>query len=145
MADQARARKVADRIKSLVAEYVEFRLKDERVGFLTITDVRVTGDLQNASVFYTVFGSDEERAATAEALADNKGRIRSHVGKGLGIRLTPTLEFIADAIPEGAAHLEDVLAQTRARDEELARNRSTAAYAGEADPYKKPAEPADEA
>lgn len=145
MADQARARKVADRIKSLVAEYVEFRLKDERVGFLTITDVRVTGDLQNASVFYTVFCSDEERAATAEALADNKGRIRSHVGKGLGIRLTPTLEFIADAIPEGAAHLEDVLAQTRARDEELARNRSTAAYAGEADPYKKPAEPADEA
>ena len=145
MADQARARKVADRIKSLVAEYVEFRLKDERVGFLTITDVRVTGDLQNASVFYTVFGSDEERAATAEALADNKGRIRSHVGKGLGIRLTPTLEFIADAIPEGAAHLEDVLAQTRARDEELARNRSNAAYAGEADPYKKPAEPADEA
>lgn len=145
MADQARARKVADRIKSLVAEYVEFRLKDERVGFLTITDVRVTGDLQNASVFYTVFGSDEERAATAEALADNKGRIRSHVGKGLGIRLTPTLEFIADAIPEGAAHLEDVLAQTRARDEELARNRSTAAYAGEADPYKKPAEPAEEA
>lgn len=145
MADQARARKVADRIKSLVAEYVEFRLKDERVGFLTITDVRVTGDLQNASVFYTVFGSDEERAATAEALADNKGRIRSHVGKGLGIRLTPTLEFIADAIPEGAAHLEDVLAQTRARDEELARNRSTAAYAGEADPYKKPTEPADEA
>lgn len=145
MADQARARKVADRIKSLVAEYVEFRLKDERVGFLTITDVRVTGDLQNAFVFYTVFGSDEERAATAEALADNKGRIRSHVGKGLGIRLTPTLEFIADAIPEGAAHLEDVLAQTRARDEELARNRSTAAYAGEADPYKKPAEPADEA
>ena len=124
MADQARARKVADRIKSLVAEYVEFRLKDERVGFLTITDVRVTGDLQNASVFYTVFGSDEERAATAEALADNKGRIRSHVGKGLGIRLTPTLEFIADAIPEGAAHLEDVLAQTRARDEELARNLS---------------------
>ena len=143
MADQARARKVADRIKSLVAEYVEFRLKDERVGFLTVTDVRVTGDLQNASVFYTVFGSDDERAATAEALADNKGRIRSHVGKGLGIRLTPTLEFIPDAIPEGAAHLEDILAQTRARDEELARSSKGAQYAGEADPYKK-AEPADE-
>lgn len=138
MADQARARKVADRIKALVAEYVEYRLKDERVGFLTITDVRVTGDLQNASVFYTVFGSDEERAATAEALADNKGRIRSYVGKGLGIRLTPTLEFILDAIPEGAAHLEDVLAQTRARDAELARNSSGATYAGDADPYKKP-------
>ena len=145
MSDPARARKVADRIKVIAAETIEHRLKDERLGFVTITDVRVTGDLQQASIFYTVFGSDAEREQTAAALADNKGRIRSHVGKGLGIRLTPTLEFIADAIPEGAAHLEDVLAQTRARDEELARNRSTAAYAGEADPYKKPAEPADEA
>lgn len=143
MADQARARKVADRIKSLVAEFVEFRLKDERVGFLTITDVRVTGDLQNASVFYTVFGSDAERAATAEALADNRGRIRSHVGKGLGIRLTPTIEFFPDALPEGAAHLEDALAKARARDEELARSSQGAAFAGEADPYKKP-EVADE-
>lgn len=138
MADQARARKVADRIKSLVAEYVEYRLKDERVGFLTITDVRVTGDLQNASVFYTVFGSDADRAATADALADNKGRIRSYVGKGLGIRLTPTLEFIPDAIPEGAASLEDALSKARARDAELARASQGATYAGEADPYKKP-------
>ena len=137
MADQARARKVADRIKSLVAEYVEFRLKDERVGFLTITDVRVTGDLQHASVFYTVFGSDEEREQTAEALAENKGRIRSHVGKGLGIRLTPSLEFIADAIPEGAANIEDALARARARDEELAQAARDARPAGDADPYKK--------
>lgn len=140
MADQARARKVADRIKSLVAEYVEFRLKDERVGFLTITDVRVTGDLQHASVFYTVFGSDEERAATAEALEESKGRIRSHVGKGLGIRLTPSLEFISDAIPEGAASIEDALAKARARDAELAEAARNAKPAGEADPYKKPAE-----
>lgn len=140
MADPARARKVADRIKSLVAEYVEFRLKDERVGFLTITDVRVTGDLQHASVFYTVFGSDEERAETAAALDENKGRIRSHVGKGLGIRLTPTLEFISDAIPEGAAHLEDALAKARARDAELAEAARNAKHAGEADPYKKPAD-----
>ena len=65
MADPARARKIADRIKVIVAEYLEFRLKDERLGFVTITDARVTGDLQHASVFYTVFGSDEERKATA--------------------------------------------------------------------------------
>lgn len=137
MADQARARKVADRIKTLVAEYVEFRLKDERVGFLTITDVRVTGDLQQASVFYTVFGDDAAREATAEALNDNKGRIRSHVGKGLGIRLTPSLEFIPDAIPEGAASLEDALARARARDAELAKVSEGATFAGDADPYKK--------
>ncbi len=138
MADPARARKIADRIKVIVAEYLEFRVKDERLGFVTITDCRVTGDLQHASVFYTVFGSGEERQATAEALAANTGRIRSAVGKGIGIRLTPSLEFIADAIPEGAAHLEDVLAQTRARDAELARAAAGATYAGDADPYRKP-------
>jgi ribosome-binding factor A len=140
MADPARARKIADRIKVIVAEYLEFRLKDERLGFVTITDSRVTGDLQHASVFYTVFGSDEERKATAAVLEANKGRIRSAVGKQIGIRLTPSLEFIADAIPEGAAHIEDLVAQTRARDEELARAAANAKHAGEPDPYKKPAD-----
>ncbi len=137
MADPARARKVADRIKVIVAEMLEGRIKDERLGFVTITDVRVTGDLQNASVFYTVFGSDEERAATEEVLTENRGRIRSAVGKGLGIRLTPTLEFIADAIPEGAAHLEEVLEEARRRDAELAAARAGATYAGDADPYRR--------
>ena len=140
MADPARARKVADRIKVIVAEYLEFRLKDERLGFVTITDARVTGDLQHASVFYTFFGADEERKATAAVLEANKGRIRSAVGKQIGIRLTPSLEFIADAIPEGAAHIEDLVAQTRARDEELARAAANAKHAGEPDPYKKPAD-----
>lgn len=141
MADHARARKVADRIKSLVAEYLEFRIKDERLGFVTVTDVRVTGDLQQASVFYTVFGDDEARAATAEVLAENKGRIRSAVGKGLGIRLTPTLEFIPDGIPEGAANIEDALRRARERDDEMARSATGASYAGEADPYRKADEP----
>ena len=143
MADPARARKIADRIKVIVAEYLEFRLKDERLGFVTITDARVTGDLQQASVFYTVFGSNEDRQATAEVLEANKGRIRSAVGKGIGIRLTPSLEFIADALPADSAHLEDVLAQTRARDAELARAAAGATYAGDADPYKKPADETD--
>ncbi|HET8598836.1 MAG TPA: 30S ribosome-binding factor RbfA [Segeticoccus sp.] len=137
MADPARARRVADRIKVIVAEYLEFRLKDERLGFVTITDVRVTGDLQHASVFYTVFGSDAERQTTAEVLEANKGRIRSAVGKGIGIRLTPSLEFIADALPEGAAHIEDLLAATRQRDAELARSAANARHAGEADPYRR--------
>jgi len=140
MADPARARKIADRIKVIVAEYLEFRLKDDRLGFVTITDCRVTGDLQHATVFYTVFGSDEERKATADALEANKGRIRSAVGKGIAIRLTPSLDFIADAIPEGAAHLEDVMARARARDAELARAAAGARHAGDADPYRKPAD-----
>ena len=144
MADPARARKVADRIKVIVAEMLEGRIKDERLGFVTVTDVRVTGDLQNASVFYTVFGSEEERQATADVLAENRGRIRSAVGKGLGIRLTPSLEFIADAIPEGAAHLEEVLAETRRRDAELAAARAGATYAGDPDPYRKDDDDLDE-
>lgn len=138
MADPARARKIAERIKSLVAEYLEFKLKDERLGFLTVTDVRVTGDLQHASVFYTVYGDDKARQDTADALQEGRGKIRSHVGKGLGIRLTPSLEFIPDAIPEGAANIEAALAAARERDAELARNAGTAQYAGEADPYRKP-------
>lgn len=140
MADPARARKVADRIKSLVAQYLEFRVKDERLGFVTVTDVRVTGDLQQASVFYTVFGDDAAREATAEVLAEYRGRIRSAVGKGLGIRLTPTLEFIPDAIPEGAANIEDALRRARERDDELAQSSTGATYAGEADPYRRPAD-----
>jgi ribosome-binding factor A len=147
MADHARARKVADRIKVTVAEQLEYRIKDERLGFVTITDVRVTGDLQNASVFYTTYGSDDERTATAAALESAKGKIRTAVGSALGIRLTPSLEFIPDALPEGAAHLEDVLVATRERDAELARVREGKTYAGDADPYRKPTddEPDDDA
>ena len=144
MADPARARKVADRTKVVVAEYLEHRVKDERLGFVTITDVRVTGDLQHATVFYTAYGSDEERAATAAAIESARGKIRSAVGKALGIRLTPSLEFVPDALPEGAAHLEDVLVATKAADAELARSREGATYAGEADPYKKPADADDD-
>src|SRR5664279_2146661 len=140
MADPARARKISDRIKVLVAETLEYRVKDERLGFITITDVRVTGDLQNASVFYTVFGGEAERAATAAALESAKGKLRSAVGKGIGIRLTPTLEFIPDALPEGAAHLEGLLLTAKQRDAEVAAAAAGATYAGDSDPYKKTAD-----
>lgn len=139
MADPARARKVAERIKAIVAEQLEYRVKDARLGFVTVTDVRVTGDLQHATVFYTVFGTDEERAQTADALESAKGKIRSALGQ-LGIRLTPSIEFVADALPEGAAHLEELLAATRARDAELAREAEGKAHAGDPDPYRRPAD-----
>lgn len=139
MADPARARKVAERIKAIVAEQLEYRVKDARLGFVTVTDVRVTGDLQHATVFYTVFGTDEERARTAAALESAKGKIRSSLGQ-LGIRLTPSIEFVADGLPEGAAHLEELLAATKARDAELAREAEGKAPAGDPDPYRRPAE-----
>ena len=140
MADPARAHKIADRIKVLIAENLEYKVRDPRLGFVTITDVRVTNDLQHASVFYTVFGSDEERAETAAALESAKGKLRSAVGKAIGIRLTPTLEFFADAIPETAAHLDDLLKEARERDAAVAAAAAGAVHAGEADPYRKPAE-----
>ncbi len=136
MADTGRARKVAERIKDVIAENLQSVIKDPDLGFLTITDVRVTGDLQHASVFYTVFGDDDQAAATARLLTANTGRLRSLVGKHLGIRLTPTLEFIPDALPDSAAHLDDLLKVAREHDAQVAASAAGAVYAGDADPYK---------
>lgn len=144
MADPARAKKLADRIKVLVAEQLEYRVKDPRLGFVTITDVRVTGDLQHASVFYTVFGGDDERADSAAALESARGKLRSAVGAAVGIRLTPTLEFIPDALPDNAKHMEELLRTAKERDAAVAAVANGAAYAGEPDPYKKPVEESDD-
>ena len=140
MTDNPRALKLADRIKVIVATMIDTRVKDPRLGFVTITDVRVTGDLQHATVFYTVFGSDEEREGTAAALASATGMLRREVGRQTGIRLTPTLEFIADAVPENARIIEDLLSEARGRDADLERTKAGASYAGDADPYRKPRE-----
>ena len=145
MIDHPRARKVAERIQVIVAETLEYRVKDPRLGFVTVTDVRVTGDLQHATIFYTVFGSDDDLAGTAAALESAKGVVRREVGRGIGIRLTPSLEFIPDALPDGAAHLADLLAQTAARDAELAARAAGGTFAGDADPYKKAVVDPDEA
>lgn len=138
MADQARRRKVEERIQNTVARLLERRIKDPRIGFITITDCRVTGDLQHATVFYTVFGDEDERKKTARALNSAKGLIRSEVGKALGIRLTPTIEFALDALPEQAASFEEKLASALHSDQQLRGTSQTASYAGEADPYRKP-------
>ncbi len=138
MADPARARKLADRIKVVVAETLEMRVKDPRLGFITITDTRVTNDLQQATVFYTVLGDETARSATAAALESAKGVLRSEVGKQTGVRHTPSLAFVADAIPENAAHIEDLLAKVAAADAEVHRSAAGATYAGEADPYRAP-------
>ncbi len=137
MADATRARKIADQIKVIVASTIERRLKDPRLGFVTVTDVRVTGDLQHASIFYTVFGDGQDLEATGKALESAKGFIRSEVGKGLTIRLTPSLEFIADAVPEAAAHLDGLLAKAAADDARIADLAKGAKPAGDEDPYKK--------
>ncbi len=135
-----RVRKVADRIQVIVAEMLERRVKDPRLGFVTVTDVRVSGDTQQASVFYTVLGADEEVVGSAAALDSAKGLIRSEVGKQLGMRHVPSLEFIHDALPDTARHIDELLEQARESDAAVAASAAGATYAGEADPYRKPHE-----
>jgi ribosome-binding factor A len=144
MTDTARARKLADRIREIVAEALEKRVKDPRLGFVTVTDTRVTGDLQHATIFYTVLGDGEEKAATAAAIESAKGVLRSEVGRRTGIRLTPSLEFVADAVPENAAHIEELLRVAAAHDADVAARAAAARYAGDPDPYRKPADEAQE-
>ena len=133
-----RVRRIADRIKVIVAEMLERRIKDPRLGFVTITDVRLTGDSQQASIFYTVLGDEPEESA--KALESAKGVIRSEVSKQLGMRIVPTLTFIHDALPETARHLDEVLEKARQADAEVAAQREGATYAAGEDPYKKPHE-----
>lgn len=138
MVDAARAAKMADRIKEIVARRLERGVRDPRMGFVTITDVKVTGDLQHASVFFTVYGSDQERADSAAALKAATGMLRSEVGKHLTARLTPSLEFIPDGIPENALLIDSLLQEAAARDAEVEALKKTAQYAGDEDPYVKP-------
>lgn len=130
-----RAEKVADRIKVVVAQTLENKVKDPRLGFITITDVRITGDLQQASVFYTVLGDDEAKSATAAALKSAKGLLRSEVGKDLGMRITPTLEFFSDGLSETVKQFDDLMARVHQQDAELEVLRKGAQPIA-TDPYK---------
>jgi len=131
-----RALKVADRIKEVIAITLETKVKDPRLGFITITDVRVTGDLQQASVFYTVLGDGDAQSATAAALTSSRGLVRREVGHALGLRITPTIEFFADGLQESATAMNDLMSSVRAADAELAKLRAQAKPIGESDPYK---------
>jgi ribosome-binding factor A len=135
-AHEARVRKLADRIKVIVAETLETRVKDPRLGFVTITDARVTGDLREATVFYTVYGDDAARAETAAALDSARGILRAEVGRQTGVRHTPSLAFVADALPDNARVIDDLLVRAAAADAEVHRAAAGAAYAGDPDPYR---------
>ena len=128
--------KVADRIKEVIAQTLESRIKDPRLGFVTITDVRVTGDLQQASIFYTVLGDSDAQEGTAAALASAKGMIRGEVGKALGLRITPSLAFFADGLQESASAMNDLMLAIRRSDEELAKLRENSKPIGDENPYK---------
>ena len=139
MADNARAKRLADLIREVVAQKLQRGIKDPRLGSqVTITDTRVTGDLREATVFYTVYGDDEERAAAAAGLESAKGVLRSAVGAAAGVKFTPTLTFVADALPDTAKTIEDLLDKARASDAKVREVSAGASFAGDADPYRKP-------
>ncbi|ALD63348.1 MULTISPECIES: 30S ribosome-binding factor RbfA [Micrococcaceae] len=137
MADSARAARLAKRVQVLMAQSLRTVIKDERIDNVTVTDARVTNDLQHATVYYTVFGDDTAKAEIAELLSKRGGALRKELGRNLTIRLTPTLTFVADEIPEGASHLEELLAKAREKDAEVAALREGKHFAGDEDPYKK--------
>jgi ribosome-binding factor A len=142
--DQGRATKLADRIAQIVAEMLERRVKDPRLGFITVTDAKITGDLREATVYYTVYGSADDQEATAVALKSATGLIRSEVGRQTGLRHTPSLTFVQDTLPEGARHMEELVARAKAADEALAQVREGAVPAGDPDPYRLPADDGDD-
>lgn len=143
MADhEARVRRLADRIKQIIAELLERRIKDPRLGFVTVTDVRLTNDMREATVFYTVLGEEVDREATAAALESAKGHLRTEVGRITGVRFAPSLTFVPDALPTTAAHIEDLLKQAAESDAEVQQKAAGAHHAGASDPYRR--EPDDE-
>jgi ribosome-binding factor A len=142
--NSGRANRLADRIAQIVAEMLERGVKDPRLGFVTVTDARLTGDLREATVYYTVYGSPDDQEGTAAALKSATGLIRSEVGRQTGLRHTPSLSFVPDTLPDGARHLEELVARARAADEALAQAREGAVPAGDPDPYRVPAEDEDD-
>ncbi|MCG7456263.1 MULTISPECIES: 30S ribosome-binding factor RbfA [unclassified Corynebacterium] len=140
MVDHARAARMAKRIQQIVATAIERQIKDPRLEFVTITDARVTGDLHDATVFYTVRGktvdAEPDTDAAEAALAKATGQLRKIVGDQLSVRFTPTLSFSLDTVPEASAHFEELLARAKAQDEALRAQSAGARPAGDEDPYK---------
>ncbi|CAM2891682.1 ribosome-binding factor A [Mycobacterium intermedium] len=140
MADPARARRLAKRISTIVASAIEYEIKDPGLAGVTIVDTKVTADLHDATVYYTVMGptldDEPDYDAAAAALERARGVLRSKVGAGTGVRFTPTLTFTRDTTSDNVLRMEELLARARAADEDLARVRVGAKPAGEADPYR---------
>jgi ribosome-binding factor A len=136
MSDPAKVRRHAERVRELVASAVRTQIKDPRLGMITITDARITADLREATVFYTVLGDAEAKAGTAAALDSAKGMLRGPVGRALGLRHSPSLTFVLDEVQEHVKHIDDLLAEARLRDEQVQRLAQGAEYAGEAQPYR---------
>jgi ribosome-binding factor A len=109
-----RARRLAETIRRLVGEWLEAERADQPGPLVTVTDVRVTGDLHHASVFFTVLGDDKEQAAAEAWMADSTTRARTFVASQLRLRHAPTLEFVPDTVPGQGTRIDRLLAELAA-------------------------------
>lgn len=144
MADAPRARRLAKRIAQIVASALEHEVKDPRLAKVTITDAKVTADLRDATVYYTVLpehlDAQPDLAGAAAALSAARGVLRTMVGQRTGVRFAPTLSFVTDTVPDAARHMDELLARAREADAEVARLATKAVPAGDPDPYRAPRE-----
>ncbi len=107
--ESVRQRKVADRIKKLVSVVVDRKVKDPDKGFITITHVKISRDLQIASVYFTVLGDEKQKQKSLEALNRAKNFIRSEIAAQLKMRFIPELRFFVDDSLEYAQKIEKIL------------------------------------
>jgi ribosome-binding factor A len=146
MTDPAKVRRHAERVRELVAQSIRTQIKDPRLGMITITDTRITQDLREATIFYTVLGDVAEQQGTAAALESGKGLLRSIVGKALGLRHAPSLTFVQDVVLETVKQIDDLIAVAHAEDAKVHELAAGARYAGDPQPYRvvEDEEPSDE-
>lgn len=104
-----RTHRVGEQIKKEISHLFQFELKDPRIGFVTVTGVDMTGDLQQAEIFISVLGDDTEKEETLNAINKAAGFIRSEIGKKVRLRLTPELIFSLDQSVEYGSRIEQLL------------------------------------
>ncbi len=111
-----RMRRVNEAVREVLSEALG-ELKDPRIGFVTVTGVKVTADLRRAWVYYTAFGDDKERASTRAGLRSAVPRLRSAIGKQVRLKYLPEIEFEEDATLEQAARIDRLIARIDVGDE----------------------------
>lgn len=115
-----RSEKVAEAIHEMVSELLIKGLKDPRIGFVTITGVKIADDLGLATIYFSVIGSDEEKKATTQGLNSARGFVRKEIGKSLRIRHIPDITFRYDESIEYGSHIENLLKEIAAKEDESA-------------------------
>lgn len=108
-----RANRVGEQMKKELSEIISRKLKDPRIGFVTVTDVEVTGDLQQATVYISVLGNDAEKEQTLLGLSKSKGFIRSEIGQRIRLRKTPELSFEFDTSVAYGTRIDNLLREIK--------------------------------